>query len=160
MGIPLVKDDEFYMRIALSEAKKALVTGDVPIGAIIVKDNVIIAKSYNQVEKKSSPLYHAEILAINKAIKKVGNKHLMDCTLYTTLEPCPMCAGAIVLARIPKLVYSTDDPKSGASVSLYSITSDKRLNHRCDVVSGILKEESSKLLKQFFQILRKNKKNG
>lgn len=148
------------MRIALAEARKALRFGDVPIGAVIIKGNEVIAKSYNQVEKLSSPLQHAEIIAINKAIKKIGYKHLLDCTIYTTLEPCPMCAGAIVLARIARLVYSADDPKSGASNSLYSITSDERLNHRCEVTQGVLKDESSELLKQFFQQLRKRNKNG
>lgn len=148
------------MRIALAEARKALRFGDVPIGAVIIKGNEVIAKSYNQVEKLSSPLHHAEIIAINKAIKKIGYKHLLNCTIYTTLEPCPMCAGAIVLARIARLVYSADDPKSGASNSLYSITSDERLNHRCEVTQGVLKDESSELLKQFFQQLRKRNKNG
>lgn len=148
------------MRIALAEARKALRFGDVPIGAVIIKGNEVIVKSYNQVEKLSSPLHHAEIIAINKAIKKIGYKHLLDCTIYTTLEPCPMCAGAIVLARIARLVYSADDPKSGASNSLYSITSDERLNHRCEVTQGVLKDESSELLKQFFQQLRKRNKNG
>ncbi len=154
------KDDEYFMKIALDEAKKALLSGDVPIGAVIVKDNRIISKSYNQVERKTSSLYHAELIAINKAIKKLGNKHLSDCTLYTTLEPCPMCAGAIVLSRIPRLVFSAEDPKTGASTSLFCITSEKRLNHRCTIVSGVLKDESSKLLKEFFQELRKIKKNG
>lgn len=148
------------MRIALVEARKALRWGDVPIGAVIIKGNEVIAKSYNQVEKKLSPLNHAEIIAINKAIKKIGYKHLLDCTIYTTLEPCPMCAGAIVLARIARLVYSADDPKSGASMSLYSITSDERLNHRCEVIKGVLKDESSELLKQFFKLLRKRNRNG
>jgi tRNA(adenine34) deaminase len=154
------KLDEQYMRIALSEASKALNWGDVPIGAVIVKDNRIISKAYNQVERKLSPLSHAELLAINKAIKKTGYKYLLDCTLYVTLEPCPMCAGAIVLSRIPRLVYSADDPKAGACSSLFSITSDKRLNHRCEVVYGVLKDESSRLLKTFFKGLREHKKNG
>lgn len=148
----------FFMRQAIVQAKKALVHGDVPIGAVIVSGGKIIARAYNQVEKQGNPLAHAEILAIGKAIKKTNYKHLLDCALYVTLEPCPMCAGAIILARIPRVVYATTDPKTGACHSLYSITNDTRLNHRCEVISGVLQEDSSTLLKKFFRELREKKK--
>ena len=147
--------DFFNIQIALSEAKKSLISADVPVGAIIVKDNKIISRAHNQIEQKGDSTAHAELLAIQKAIKKIGYKHLLDCTLYVTLEPCSMCAGAIVLARIPRVVYGATDPKTGACGSLYNIINDNRLNHRCEVISGVLEDECSKLLKDFFKKLRK-----
>jgi tRNA(adenine34) deaminase len=147
-----------YMQEALKEARKALKFGDVPIGAVIVSDNKIIGRGYNQVEKKNDSTAHAEIIAIKSAIKKYGYKHLLNCTIYVTLEPCTMCSGAIVLARIPYLVYGAEDPKAGASGSLYAITDDKRLNHRCQITNGILADECSIIIKDFFHKLRKNDK--
>ena len=144
-----------YMQEAITEAKKALENVDVPIGAVIVKDNEIVGRGFNQVEKLKDSIAHAEMLAIKDAIKNTGYKHLLDCTLYVTLEPCSMCSGAIVLARIPRLVFGADDPKAGASGTMYSITEDDRLNHRCEVTRGILREECSQLLKDFFAGLRK-----
>ena len=142
------------MQIALSEARKALENEDVPIGAVIVSNGKIISRAYNQVEKKNDALAHAEILAIDKAIKKIGYKHLLDCEIYTTLEPCPMCAGAIVLARLKRLIYAATDPKSGASSSVLNITNNLSLNHRVEVIAGVLADESSELLKWFFQYIR------
>ncbi len=146
----------YYMSEALKEAKKALKYGDVPVGSLLVMDGKIISRAYNQVERLRDSTAHAELICIRKGIKEYGYKHLLECTLYTTLEPCPMCAGAIVLARISQLVYGATDKKSGASESLYKITSDKRLNHRCKIISGIKADESVNLLKNFFNELRKN----
>ncbi len=147
------------MQLAINEAKKSLKTGDVPIGAIVVFDGKIIARGHNQVEFKKSPTAHAEVIAIEKAAKKIGYKHLLDCDLFVTLEPCAMCSGAIVLARIKRLVFGASDPKSGASVSLYNIPQDERLNHFVEIIPNVLEEECSKLLKDFFQKLRIDKKN-
>jgi len=152
-----IEQHEEFMRLAISEALKASINGDVPIGAAIVNDGEVIAKGYNRVELDKNSLRHAELIAINQAIEVVGYKHLLESTMYVTLEPCPMCAGAIVMARIPRLVYGTTDPKAGASHSLYSITSDDRLNHRCDVLSGVLEDKCSKLLSEFFKEIRKKK---
>ncbi len=145
-----IEADEYFMRVALRQAKIAGDSGDVPVGAVIVQDNAIIAKEYNTIEDSGNPLAHAEINTINAAAKKLGYKHLLGCTMYVTLEPCAMCSGAIVLARIPYLVYGADDPKSGGSGSLYGITSDRRLNQRCEIRKGVLKEECSIILKEFF----------
>jgi tRNA(adenine34) deaminase len=146
-------NDELFMREALLEARKALDNNDVPIGAVIVKNGEIIGRGYNKVEKNMDSTAHAEIRAIKNAIKNSDYKHLIDCSLYVTLEPCPMCSGAIVLSRLKRLVYGVKDPKAGASGTLYSITNDERLNHRCVVVEGVLEKECSKLLKQFFKKL-------
>lgn len=145
---------------ALKEARKSLRYGDVPIGAVVVFSNEIIARGHNQVEQRKDPFAHAEISAMAKAIKKIGYKHLLDCDLYVTLEPCSMCSGAIVLARIRNLFIGALDPKTGAAVSLYQIPEDERLNHRIVVKSGILETECSALIKEFFKELRTKKKNG
>ncbi len=150
-----IETDEYFMRIALRQAKIAGDSGEVPVGAVVVLDNTIISEGRNTIEKTGNPLAHAEINAINAAVIKSGYKHLLDCTLYVTLEPCAMCSGAIVLARIPYLVYGADDPKSGGSGSLYEITNDLRLNHRCEIRKGVLKEECSIILKKFFAERRK-----
>ena len=147
-----------FMLEALNEAKKSLESGDVPVGAVIVKDNLIIGKGHNQVEELQNATAHAEMNAIREAIKNTGYKHLLNSIIYATLEPCSMCAGAIVLARIPVLVYAAPDLKAGACNSLYSITEDERLNHRCEVISGILEFESSQLIKEFFIGIRERNK--
>lgn len=147
-------DLEYFMKVALKEAKKSLETEDVPVGAIVVKDGQIISKGHNEVEKRKDPTAHAETIAIRKAIKKLGNKHLLDCVIFSTLEPCPMCAGAMVLARVSKLVFAAFDPKSGAAGSVINIIQNADLNHRIDFVGGILEQESAKLLRDFFQRLR------
>ena len=139
------------MRQALELAKQAAEKGEVPVGAVLVSNDVRIAGASNLRERSGSPIAHAEMLVIQAASEKIGNWRFVDTTLYVTLEPCPMCAGAIVLARIPKVVYGAADPKSGAAGTLYNILQDERLNHRVELVSGVLAEESSALLKSFFQ---------
>lgn len=152
-------DDRYFMELALKEAKKAYKLGEVPIGAIIVRENKVIAKAFNRREVDKSALSHAEVLAIKEACKELGGWRLIGCTLYVTLEPCLMCAGAIINSRIERVVYAADDPKAGAVRSLYRVLEDPRLNHQVEVVEGILKEESSSLLKQFFAQLRAEKKD-
>ncbi|MHC4278826.1 MAG: tRNA adenosine(34) deaminase TadA [Planctomycetota bacterium] len=147
--------DERFMRIALEQAKTAEENGDVPIGAVIVHKSQIIAKAYNQREQLQDPTAHAEIIALTQAAAALGNWHLHDCTMYVTLEPCSMCAGALVLSRIERLVYSCDDPKAGACGSIYNIVQDKRLNHLLQITSGVLNSECSMLLQEFFQKKRK-----
>jgi len=142
--------DEQYMRIAIDQAKIAEENGDVPIGAVIVHNNQIIAKAYNQREQLQDPTAHAEIIALTQAAAALGSWRLEGCAMYVTLEPCPMCAGALVLARIDRLVYGCEDPKTGAVKSLYTIVQDNRLNHRLEVTSGILADECSQILQEFF----------
>jgi len=139
------------MKMAIEQAKIAEENGDVPIGAVIIYKNRIIAKAYNQREQLKDPTAHAEIIALTQAAAFVESWHLNGCTMYVTLEPCPMCAGALVLARMDRLVYGCDDSKTGACKSLYNIVQDERLNHRLEVTSGILAEDCSKLLQDFFQ---------
>ncbi len=148
--------DLFWMAQALELAKQAAEKGEVPVGAILVSNDVCIAEASNLREQSGSPIAHAEMLVIQAASEKIGNWRFVETTLYVTLEPCPMCAGAIVLARIPKVVYGTPDPKSGAAGTLYNILQDERLNHRVELVSGVLADESSALLKSFFQERRQN----
>lgn len=143
-------DDERFMLAAVAEARKAESADEVPIGAVVVHLGRIIGRGGNQRETLSDPTAHAEMIAITAAASELASWRLEGCTLYVTLEPCPMCAGAIVQARIPRLVYGAADPKAGACESLYQICSDKRLNHRAEVVSGVLAEECAELLQQFF----------
>ena len=149
--------DRFWMAQALELARQAFEAGEVPVGAILVREDVRIAEAYNLREQCSSPIAHAEMLAIQAASEKIGNWRFTDTTLYVTLEPCAMCAGAIVLARIPKVVYAASDPKAGAAGTLYNILEDERLNHRVELVSGVLADESSALLKSFFQQRRRRR---
>lgn len=155
----ITKEDEQYMRIALDQAKIAEENGDVPIGAVIIHNNTIIAKAYNQREQLQDPTAHAEIIALTQAAAALENWHLNGCTMYVTLEPCPMCAGALVLSRMDRLVYGCDDPKTGAVKSLYNIVQDSRLNHRLEVASGVLGEECRLQLQNFFEQKRANKSN-
>jgi tRNA(adenine34) deaminase len=150
--------DEFYMKEALLEAKKAGAAGEVPIGAIIALDGEIIARAYNLRETEQSSIAHAEVLAINEACKKLGTWRLEDAELYVTLEPCPMCAGAIMLSRIKRVVYGAADPKGGCAGTFMNLLQDERFNHQSEVVTGILKDECSFLLSQFFRELRERKK--
>ena len=143
--------DEQFIRIALDQAAIAEENSDVPIGAVIVYENQIIGKAYNQREQLQDPTAHAEIIALTQAAGALGTWRLHGCTMYVTLEPCPMCAGALVLARVDRLVYGCADPKTGACGSLYNIVQDDRLNHRLKVTSGILAEQCSQLLQDFFQ---------
>ena len=154
------KEDERFMKLAIEQAKIAQDNGDVPIGAVIVYKDQIIAKAYNQREQLADPTAHAEIIALTQAAAALGNWHLNGCTMYVTLEPCPMCAGALVLGRMDRLVYGCDDPKTGACKSLYNIVQDERLNHRLEVTSGVLVDEYSKLLQEFFAKRRIETKNN
>ena len=147
--------DSFWMRRALKLARQAGEKGEVPVGALLVSGDTLVAEAHNLRETCGSPIAHAEMLVIQAASQKIGDWRFIDTTLYVTLEPCPMCAGAIVLARIPKVVYAATDPKSGAAGTLYNILQDERLNHRVELVSGVLAEESSTLLKSFFQERRR-----
>jgi tRNA(adenine34) deaminase len=148
---------EEYMRIAIEEAKIAASLGESPIGAVIVQDGKVIGRGHNTTETAKDPTCHAEMNAIRDAARNLGGWRLPHCSMYVTLEPCSMCAGAIVLARIEQLYIGTADPKSGACGSLRNIVSDERLNHRVEVHTGVLQEECSGLLKDFFKQLRKKK---
>ncbi|WP_078393293.1 tRNA adenosine(34) deaminase TadA [Shouchella patagoniensis] len=149
---------EEWMELALEEAKRARDLGEVPIGAIIVKDGAIVASAFNLRETNKAALAHAELLAIEKACKKLGTWRLEGCELYVTLEPCPMCAGAIVQARIPTVVYGASDYKAGCAGTLMNLLDEPRFNHRCIVVSGVLEHECGSLLSTFFKELRTEKK--
>lgn len=145
-------NDETFMHRALLEAKKAYLKGEVPVGAVITLDGQVIARAHNRREELQDPTAHAEILAIREAAAKLRSWRLVGATIYVTLEPCPMCAGALVLARIGRLVYGAADPKSGAAGSVMNLVNHEVLNHRVSVTSGILEDECSALLKQFFGV--------
>jgi tRNA(adenine34) deaminase len=145
------KEDERYMKVAIAEAAVAEENGDVPIGAVIVYNNQIIGKACNQREQLKDPTAHAEIIALTQAAAFMQSWRLQGCTIYVTLEPCSMCAGALVLARMDRLVYGCDDPKAGACGSLYDIVRDERLNHRLEVTSGVLQEQYREQLQKFFE---------
>jgi len=149
--------DTSWMQQALTEASHAGALGEVPVGAVIVADGVVIGRGGNRRESAKDPTAHAEILAIREAAQAVGGWRLVGATLYVTQEPCPMCAGAIVNARIPRVVFGCTNPKAGAVQSLFTLLEDPRLNHRCQVTSGIEAERCSKLLTDFFEQLRKTK---
>ncbi len=142
---------EYYMRLALREARRAAKHGDVPVGAVIVLDDEVIAAAGNERELRNSPTAHAEIIAIEEAAVRMGSWRLLNTVLYVTVEPCPMCAGAIVQARIPHLVYGAPDTKAGAVDTLYNVCTDERLNHCVEVTSGVLADESVALLQSFFK---------
>ena len=141
---------EQWMNVALREAQRAYDANEVPVGAIVVHHGEIIGRGYNQIEQLQDPTAHAEMIAITAAANHLGSRRLENCTMYVTLEPCPMCAGAIVLARIPTLVFGPYDPKAGACGTLYDIVEDRRLNHTVHVVGGICDKDSEELLKRFF----------
>jgi tRNA(adenine34) deaminase len=143
------------MQAALAEARTAFESGEVPIGAVIVHEDRIIAAAGNQRESLNDPTAHAEMIAITQAAEALGSWRLLDCTLYVTLEPCPMCAGAIVQARLPQVYYGAADPKAGACHTMFQLTSDVRLNHQAVVIGGLLKDESRALLQEFFAQQRK-----
>ncbi|AEV66841.1 cytosine/adenosine deaminase [Acetivibrio clariflavus DSM 19732] len=148
-----------FMREALKEAKKAYNKDETPVGAVIVKDGIIVARAHNEKELKKDPTLHAEISAIRKACKKLGTWRLNDCDMYVTLEPCAMCAGAIIQARIGRLFIGALDPKAGAVGSVVDLLSEKKFNHRVEVSYGLLMEECSNILKDFFKELRQRKNN-
>ena len=147
-------EHEGWLRLALEEARSAGAAGDVPVGAVIVHDGVVVGRGQNRVERLRDPTAHAEMLAIREACAALGYERLAGSTLYVTLEPCAMCAGAIVLARLDRLVYGAADPKTGACGSLRDIVRDSRLNHQVEVTGGILSETCSELLKDFFRTKR------
>jgi len=147
-------DDEHYMRLALEEARAATDRDEVPVGCVVVHEGRVIARGHNQRESLGDPTAHAEIVALRQAAAALGTWHLEGTTLYVTVEPCCMCAGALVNARVGRLVYGIGQPKSGACESLYNIPQDPRLNHRLEVRSGVLAEEARALLREFFRVRR------
>lgn len=153
--IATANDDERYMLEALKEAQAGAEEGEVPVGAVIVKDGAVIAKTHNLIESRGHSSAHAEMLVIEAAEDKIGAKWLTGCTMYVTLEPCSMCAGAMILARIDRLVYGAEDPKTGACGSLFNIAGSDSLNHRIEVTGGVLENECSEILKEFFKARRK-----
>lgn len=154
----MLSQDELFMKAAIDEAKKAETIGEVPIGAVIVKDGEIIAKAYNLRETEQRAIAHAELLAIDDACQKLGTWRLSETTLYVTLEPCPMCAGAIVLSRVDRVVYGAKDPKGGCAGTLMNLLQEERFNHTAEVTSGVLEDECAALLSNFFKGLREKKK--
>lgn len=153
-----IHEDEKWMREAILEAKKAEKLGEVPIGAVIVKDGVIIGRGHNLRETELDPTAHAELIAIKAASEHLSAWRLLDCTLYVTLEPCPMCAGAIVQSRVKRVVYGTTDYKAGCAGTLMNLLQEPRFNHETELTSGILQEECSNMLSNFFKQLRLRKK--
>ena len=145
---------EYWMEQAFREAEIAYEKGEVPIGAVVVHQNMVIGRGHNLTETLQEPTAHAEMIAITAAADHLGSRRLLDTVLYVTLEPCPMCAGAVVLARIPVLVYGASDPKAGAAGTLYNIVQDERMNHRVDLVKNILENKCSLILSEFFRNLR------
>ncbi|MBP3971740.1 tRNA adenosine(34) deaminase TadA [Bacillus sp. WL1] len=150
--------DIYFMQLAIEEAKKAEAIQEVPIGAVIVLDGKVISAAHNLRETEQRSIAHAELLAIDEACKKLGTWRLEDATLYVTLEPCPMCAGGIVLSRVKRVVYGAGDPKGGCAGTLMNLLTDERFNHQCEVVAGVLEEECGTLLTNFFRELRKKRK--
>lgn len=153
-----MNQDEYFMSLALEEAKKAEKKKEVPIGAVIVKDEKVIASAYNLRETEQRAVAHAELLAIDQACRKLGTWRLEGTTLYVTLEPCPMCAGAIVLSRVERVVFGASDPKGGCAGTLMNLLQEERFNHQANVTSGVLEKECSLILKNFFRMLRQMKK--
>lgn len=150
--------DRLFMKQALEEAQQAALLGEVPIGAVLVYEGKIIARAHNLRETTQNATTHAELLVIQEACKKIGSWRLEDTTLYVTLEPCPMCAGAILQSRVPRVVYGARDQKAGCVDSLYQLLNDERFNHKCNVTEGILAEECGQILTDFFKALRDRKK--
>ncbi|MBR0581351.1 tRNA adenosine(34) deaminase TadA [Bacillus altitudinis] len=152
--------DEQFMQEAISEALKAKQIGEVPIGAVIVVDDQIVSRAHNLRESEQRSIAHAELLAIDEACKMTGSWRLEDAVLYVTLEPCPMCAGAIVLSRVKKVVFGAYDPKGGCAGTLMNLLDDERFNHQSEVIGGVLENKCGELLSQFFRDLRQRKKQA
>ena len=152
------EQDQHFMKAAMQEAAAAEGLAEVPIGAVVVKHGEIIGRGHNLRETDQDPTAHAEMIAIRQAAQKLGSWRLIDCSLYVTLEPCVMCMGAIILARIPQLVYGCRDPKAGAVGSIYNLSTDERFNHQVQVREGVLQQECSTQLSSFFRRLRQQKK--
>ncbi len=146
-----MKTDEEYMQIALDEARKAFDADEVPVGAVVVSEGIVLARAYNSPITNNDPSGHAEMLALRKAADALGNYRINGASLYVTLEPCVMCAGAIIQARLSRLVFGARDPKTGAVVSLYNILTDERLNHQVEITEGILSDECGEILSRFFR---------
>ncbi len=155
MGGRFFPRDEWYMRLALREAEAAPAHGDVPIGAVVVHDGEVIGAGHNERELRQDPTAHAELLALREASRALGSWRVLRAVLYVTLEPCAMCAGAIVLARVPRVVFATVDPKAGAAGSVLDVLAEPRLNHRPDVSGGLLADEAAALLRAFFSARRR-----
>jgi len=153
-----LEQDQTFMQAALDQAEAARALGEVPIGAVIVLDGEIVGRGYNLRETSNDPTTHAEMVAIRQAAEHIGHWRLLETALYVTLEPCVMCMGAIILARIPRLVYACRDPKAGAVGSIYDFAQDERFNHKVEVTEGVLGEECSQMLSGFFKELRAGKK--
>lgn len=153
-------DDDHWMKLALSEAELAMEEGEVPVGAVLVYNDTVIGRGRNQIEALQDPTAHAEMIAITSAANTLNSRRLIDTTLYVTLEPCAMCAGAIVLARIKRVVFGAWDPKAGACGTLMNILLDQRLNHQPEVTTGVLAEQCGSILSQFFQTLRAKESSG
>lgn len=154
----MVDQDTEFMRQALLEAEQARQKGEVPIGAVVVFEGRVVGRGHNLRETSNDPTTHAEMIAIREAAADLGSWRLLDTTLYVTLEPCVMCMGAIILARIPRLVYASRDPKVGAVGSIYDFSTDRRFNHAVDVTEGVLADQSSEMLSDFFRQIRAGKK--
>lgn len=152
-----MNDDDLYMALALEQARLAAAEGEVPIGAVLVCDGAVVAHGRNARESAADPTAHAEMIAIREGAERLGRWRLSGCTLYVTLEPCPMCAGALVNARIDRLVFGAADPKAGATGTLYDLSADARLNHSFEVRGGVLEQECGQILKEFFQGLRERR---
>ena len=155
-----LEKDQYFMLEAIKEAKKAEAIGEVPIGAVIVHQDQIIARSHNLRETSQNAITHAELMAIQQACETIGSWRLEDTTIFVTLEPCPMCAGAILQSRIPRVVYGARDIKAGCVDSLYHLLNDARFNHECKVTEGLLAEECGQLLTNFFRSIREKKKRA
>lgn len=152
-------DEERFMKEAIKQARKAAAIEEVPIGCVIVQNDKIIARGYNRRNTQGCTLAHAELIAIRKASRKLQDWRLEDCTLYVTLEPCPMCAGAILQARIPRIVIGTMNPKAGCAGSILNILQNQRFNHQVEQTEGVLQQECQQMMQDFFQTLRRQKKN-
>ena len=150
----LLDPDRRWMRLAIAEAQRAAEAGEVPVGAVVVRGGQIVGRGHNQVERLQDPTAHAEMIAISAACETLGTKNLAGCTLYVTLEPCPMCAGATVLGRLSRLVYGAFDEKAGAASTLYHIPQDARLNHQVETLSGVEADTAAHLLRDFFRARR------
>ncbi|GHI01591.1 tRNA adenosine(34) deaminase TadA [Neobacillus kokaensis] len=152
------EQDEYFMKEAIKEAQKAQDLNEVPIGAVIVYDGKIISRAHNLRESEQNAVAHAELLAIDKACREIGSWRLEDTTLYVTLEPCPMCSGAIILSRVKRVVYGASDPKGGCAGTLMNLLEDQRFNHQSEVVTGVLEAECGALLSNFFKKIRERKR--
>lgn len=153
-----MKDKEYFMKKAIAAAKRAEAKDEVPVGAVIVRDGEMIAAACNRKERENCAVFHAEIVAIRKACRKLGNWYLDGCEMYVTLEPCPMCAGALINSRLDKLYFGAYDPKAGCAGSLYDLLRDGRFNHTLEVEGGVMKEECAALLSGYFRKKRESKK--